>query len=332
MKQIKFPYMIYLLIFSVSQNVYALEKVNILSWWGYITNNERESIKKACKADISIDEYYSNNEFLRRWEPEKHSHNLIIYSYTIYDQVKDRIPDDKISSNYDAYHPSIQTKIDQMNLENRTRVFLLSLTGFLYKQNRNNLGQESNFEKILNSLSDKLFVIMDDPTEGITLLKKMKLINNNHDIIFEKFKKLNIKVLVSNDLDSIANLEEFEAAYFWSGGALAQQKALSKKFNFTIHPNLSHVTADLISLVDKNSTSMCVFNFLSGRDFLNYLQNKVFYLSPYGQKSPSDFDGFNLFYKKHFQSLSKLPLLKAVPKDLITNTEKWKIFKLKANQ
>ena len=66
--------------------------VNILTWWGYIDYPEIiNAAEKRCHAKISFDQYYSNDEFLRRWREQRDSYDIIIFSNTIYPGIKNEI-------------------------------------------------------------------------------------------------------------------------------------------------------------------------------------------------------------------------------------------------
>ncbi|GEM_PF-6000618 len=66
-------------------------KINLISWWGYISKADQIEIQKLCKKEVSIDEYFSNSEFLRRWESNNKNYDIIIYSNTIQNAVKEKI-------------------------------------------------------------------------------------------------------------------------------------------------------------------------------------------------------------------------------------------------
>ena len=62
--------------------------VRVLTWWGYINTKDPKviDIEKKCKTKLSLDEFYSNAEFLSRIEnSQKNSANfdVLIYSDTV---------------------------------------------------------------------------------------------------------------------------------------------------------------------------------------------------------------------------------------------------------
>ena len=87
-----------ILLLAVSLNISAGEKkkVNILSRWGYLSANGIKQVEKNCIVELFVDEYYSSSEFLRRWEENRKTHGLIIYSNTIYNAVQEKHFDAKI--------------------------------------------------------------------------------------------------------------------------------------------------------------------------------------------------------------------------------------------
>ena len=112
-------------------------KVNILTWWGYLDNKKiTDVISKNCKADVSFDEYYSNSEFLRRWKARKSSYDIIIYSSTVETLIRDELPKSKynlkpLTKGYEKY---VLDVFKRRQYPSNSLFFLHSLTGFLWNK------------------------------------------------------------------------------------------------------------------------------------------------------------------------------------------------------
>jgi spermidine/putrescine-binding protein len=87
-------YYIILIIFSslATPNIVFAKSdksVRVLSWWGYIDPREEKikRIEQKCNAEISLDEFYSNAEFLDRLSNQKSGKSLHIRSYGLLKQL-----------------------------------------------------------------------------------------------------------------------------------------------------------------------------------------------------------------------------------------------------
>src|SRR5437870_4118355 len=93
-----------------SECLYAVNEeyhqtINILTWWGYLKYPELiKNAEKECKVNISFDEYFSNDEFLRRWVGQEKFYNIIIFSDTIYNVVKHKL---QVIKNNNLYKQSL---------------------------------------------------------------------------------------------------------------------------------------------------------------------------------------------------------------------------------
>ena len=62
-------YRLFVLSILLSTNAFSKPAVNILSWWDYINSEEIiKLVENKCNVDVSIDEFYSNDEFSRELE------------------------------------------------------------------------------------------------------------------------------------------------------------------------------------------------------------------------------------------------------------------------
>ena len=69
--------------------------VNIFSWWGYLDKNIITKLESQCNTKVYFDEYYSTDEFLRRFNKDNYS--IIIFSSVVYNFIKYRLNNSGIS-------------------------------------------------------------------------------------------------------------------------------------------------------------------------------------------------------------------------------------------
>ena len=68
------------------------DTINILSWVNYLSlDGASQLIEQKCNVRISYDNYYSNDEFLRRWHKTNQKYDVIIFSETIYPMIKKQV-------------------------------------------------------------------------------------------------------------------------------------------------------------------------------------------------------------------------------------------------
>lgn len=309
-----------------SSNLWAKTSVNVLSWWGYINHDHIKKINKKCNVEISLDEYYSNSEFLRRWDYKSQSHDIIIYSNSIHNVIKTHFNEVIKTSRKELYHPIIEKKIKELGLRKNTNIFLISLTGFLGKNSVYKLKESDALSDILNNFQKHLFVITNDSIEGIEIFKKLDLYSHKNNKIFIQPK---YKINITNDIENLIEKNDFGLAYFWSGGTLAAISKEPNNYTFIIHPELSHVTSDLVTIVKETTASSCVYAELSSKPFLTEMQSLTYYFSPYGIINEPKDNFFHKFYSKHFESLSKYSWLTSPSAEkFLAIEEEWKKIKL----
>ena len=315
-----------LLIISISSFAKDDTKVNIISWWGYISKEDKIDIKKFCKADISVDEYFSSSEFLRRWDNKSNQYDITIHSNTIYNSVKNRLPKThKVISVEYKYHPVIQRKLPYLELKSNTRLLTLGFTGFLWNKESFKISPKQSLKEMLDLANNKVVIILDDPMEGMQILDSLNYFKLKDSSQNGANKA---KVIISNDMEHIVGSKEFAFAYHWSGGAIQHIRKNPSKLDFLIHPNLSQITADLVSLNTNSAASLCVFNYLSSEAFTSKIQAETAYFSPYGPSSSNKDTEFKKIYEKYFLELDNYQWLKKPKEDDFKIVDKkWKVLK-----
>lgn len=135
-------------------------------------------------------------------------------------------------------------------------------------------------------------------------------------------------VTFTNDVAGLVGHPNFSFAYLWSGESLLKMKE-NKNLSFLVHPQLSHVSKDLLSAMNNKSSTECVAREFGSAAFLDSIARESFYFSPYG-KIPSKNADYNTIQNEFF---SKLPELDWIHKVSIEESkqiaEKWQALKIK---
>jgi hypothetical protein len=318
-----------ILFFTLLLNSALAQKtdVRIITWWGYLNKNNIIKIEKECKANISYDEYYSNTEFLRRYTKDSQKYDILIYSNAVYDFIEPGltpIGSKLFKSTASDYNPAIMDKYNERKYKN-TLFFLHSLTGFLWNPKNIDLTTNLTVPEIFKKAEGKIVGMIDDPVEFFTLVKRNK---KSENLALEFFQDISKKstIVISNDIVNVLNKESFAFAYIWSGDAITHDKTLSMKFK--VHPELSHITSDLITINKKSDASQCVFQKLSSKAFLSDLQTNTNYFSSF-VKGSEGFDKIHRIYHEMIKNIRKYPWLDRVSSKKYYLWEKeWKKIKI----
>jgi len=184
-------------------------------------------------------------------------------------------------------------------------------------------------EEMLNLANNKTVVILDDPMEGMQILDSLNYFNKS----LQKKDNSKAKIIISNDMEHLVAAKDFSFAYHWSGGAIQHIRKSPNKLNFMIHPKLSQVTADLVSLNNQNSKeALCIFDYLSSKEFTSRVQAETAYFSPYGPKLETRDANFKKIYENYFLDLDHYQwLIKPKEEDFKKIDKRWKILKSELN-
>jgi hypothetical protein len=328
--QIKYILIIYISLMTlVSTNCFAEKEqsVNVITWWGYLDSPEvAQEVKKQCHVNLSHDTYYTNNEFLRRVNTNKTRYDIIIFTQTIYDLVKNQIPKNKVNlaAISEKFNPIIKSHYKQSQFPPNVIYFMHSLSGFLWNPNVINLSSQDSVEDIFKKADKNIIVMIDDPLEVWNLINKayrpkniinLKNYNESVQINSDSFKKL-IQIATaytSNNYNQVYDQKNFAFAFGWSGDAIVYMKQAKKSFKFLIHPKLSYISSDLMAAMNDDPKTVCAANVLMSKKVLDIVENNTYYFSPYGDYQTVNDSFYKSIYQEVFKKLSTIQWLEAPP-------------------
>lgn len=272
--------------------------VNILTWWGYLdsTSNQLKEIEKKCHVKISYDNYYSNDQFLSRFQNKTSNYDIIIFSETLFSAVKNSInlPQSKLYKQTTYYYSAIKEHYKKSNLPHNVVYFVHSLTGFLYNKFIITPKPTDSIFTIFQKAGEHIVVMIDDPVEANFLISQLITKKTNPDnlnlvkngyiyLTWKNFKILFQKthVIITNSPQHIISLPNFAFTFQWSGDAIRLMQQNPKKLAFLLHPQASYISTDLLAELNIKQSTTCVAEALSSKNFIDTIQNDSFYFSPY---------------------------------------------------
>jgi ABC-type thiamine transport system substrate-binding protein len=342
-KYISIDIIIFFLIFLLTPLSHAStndKKVNILTWWDYLNYPGLiEDAEKKCRVKISFDEYFSNDEFLRRWEGQKDNYDIIIFSDTIYGIIKNRVPNIKQSTLWrqsKLYNPVVKLHYRNNKYPHNIVYYIHSMTGFLWNPENIKLSGNDSLSAIFNKASNNFVVIIDDPIEAKKLLESsLAKKSNGEALTLQNFKELiqNSEVYITNNYSQIYKKSKFAFSFTWSGEAIVDIMESHKKYEFLIHPKLSYISSDLLAQISNKNNALCVAKFLTTKNSMSVIQRNDFYFSPYTDYSNVNNPIFKDIYKKFIATLPTLPWLDSIDNNTFQKTNMaWQLIKLEVNK
>ena len=282
-------YRLVVLSILLSTNAFSKPSVNILSWWDYINSEEIiKLVENKCNVDVSIDEFYSNDEFSRR--VRKSDYDVIVHSEAAYSSVKDLIVKSDSSfakEHVENYHPLIKKRYDDSEFKYNTAYLAMYLTVLLWDKDQITIEGHDDIKDILYKSREKYVVLTDDQYEISHIFKSLTGSKTwsipNYDAVSRYFYRT--KFIATNLIGSLVKHKDFAVAYTWSGSALGALSANpDKKLEIMVHPKLSHASADMISVLNNKKGSSCVAKVLSSKKVIETTQTTMsHYFSPYGK-------------------------------------------------
>ncbi|MCX4030435.1 hypothetical protein H0A36_26840 [Endozoicomonas sp. SM1973] len=297
--------------FCLASELQYDKTVRILTWWGYLDHDDLvREVETACKVNISYDEFYSNPEFIRRSQERKY--DLLIYSDTVGDFVEKKMPMPGIdlSDIANSYHPVVRDQFKQEQHAKNTLYFVLSGTVFLWNADLVSLTSNDSISDIFNKGKGKTVALLDDYVEILTLLMNEK--HHEKADIFSMLKSVlgGSNLIITNNLGRILKSKDFAIGYAWSGEAIISMSETNQNIKAMMHPSLSHISKDLVSLLSSDSASLCVAKAFTGKKFISDVAERSFYFSPYKKESHAGNTVYDRLYKEFNTKIGELVWLK----------------------
>ncbi len=337
-------------------SIEAAEPVKIISWWGYFDDQvTMKSMEEICNAAISVDEYYTNEEFARR--SQNSQYDILIYSETASDLVEKKFENNAIDIAYltKEYHSIILKKYNSEKRKSNTVFFALAGTMFLWDEKQIKLESYKSILDFLKEKKKKPFVVLDDPLEIYSLLEygltksEKEMLGNRSLEFYGADQYLNSKdVIFSNHLISLLQDEDFSVAYAWSGEVLEQFEILQNKvkyikandkskthvkvtqvssdrlpvidtvqadYRYAFHINFSHISKDLLTLTSNSKASRCIAELISNGSHHDDIMSSSYYISPSLSVPVNADDKYRSMLIDFESKVSKLPWKLQLPKN-----------------
>lgn len=311
----------------ISSTSFSKEKsVNVVTWWGYLDANIIKTIEKKCNVSVTVDEYYSTDEFLRRFQKQKYS--VVIFPSVVYNLISNKLvkSSDFINDININYNTNVLYSFNKHLYASKTGIFALSYTGFLYNPKQIKISSEDEIKDIFLKSKDKIVSVLDEPFEALKLISYSGVSFNKNDVIRD-YKRLigDSKIYITNDTLKLVKDENFAFSYIWAGAAYKRISEFNH-LKFLIHPKLSYISSDLIGMTNKDNDTICVAKSLAGKELLRLILSKTNYFSPYGFSDQKTF--LSEEYKNFFTDFKKYSWIKEPKKDEYYNLiNLWEIVK-----
>ncbi|HVV69331.1 MAG TPA: hypothetical protein VHE99_09935 [Gammaproteobacteria bacterium] len=311
--------------------------VNILTWWGYLTSPwVHEMIMNQCHVNISYDEYYTNDEFIRRFREHNTQYDIVIFPNIDYQMFAKQLTKNtsKLFENTKAYEKNVRANYEKQNYAHNVVYFQLNIEGFLWNPKVINLSDTDSISTLFKKAGSNTVVMIDDPMFVYYLLNT-NVENIDKMAELKKFENLskNSKLFLTNELNDIYGRSDFAFAYTWPGIAIYAIDNKYKNYRYLIHPELSLISADLLATMNNNPATVCVANVMAGKEFLSKMQNDALYISPYKDLTSISSPTMKNFVESFFIALPKLRWQnsRVNETDFDSMDQAWKFFKLKFN-
>ncbi len=321
--------------------------VNVLSWWGYLDDPRiAEAVKDQCGVNLSVDEYYTNEEFSEIFKKHQDRYDVIVFSNLMYKSIENKIADNNstLSDVAKGYYPYFRDYYFQHNYPKNVVFFSHALMGFMYNPAVMQITPGEDIFDIFKSAKNNYVVVVDDPAEIRSLLtlgyKTSGQVwpKNTYDsegmveLNYNNFKRVsqNTNIFTTNDYNQIYKLNNFAMSFMWSGDSILYIQQSHKPYKFILDPKLSYICTDLLAQIKNSQPASCVAHVLESPKVMAYVENSTYYFSPYFQDSVDD-PRFHALYGQTAKMLPKLSWIEPVS-DFPQYDQEWEALKIKLNE
>ncbi|OGT05868.1 MAG: hypothetical protein A2103_05585 [Gammaproteobacteria bacterium GWF2_41_13] len=317
--------------------------VNILTWWGYLLPENIAAAENTCHTKISFDEYYSDSEFLRRWEEQKQNYDMAIFSDVVFNSIKSDISmsDSSLWEITKQYNPIIRNHYQQYHFPKNIVFFTEALTGFIWNPAVVQLDKNDSIDTIFKKAGTNTVAIFDDPIEVNRVIKLAlnELGQPIQQLPFsvltpEYFKKVtqNTRVIITDDNEKVYQHPDFAFALTWQGNAIFYSEQKRKTYPFLVHPQLSYISFDLLGITNNDPATLCVARTLLSPEAMTRVENTDYYFSPYLEDKKIISPYFKSIYNEFLNYLSRLPWIQLASRDEFEQLSKqWDMIRLNLN-
>lgn len=203
------------------------EEVRVLSWWGYFDDPEvTKALETACNVNVHIDDYYTNDEFIRREEDA--DYDIYIYSDTVSLITKRRFENNRVdlSNTINNYNSAVKHHYLAENRKNNTLIFSISASILVSLDNKNTISKSTSLLDLLKNNKKGGLILMEDPLEFYTLLEygltqqeKNQLGGTSEQFYNIKSLLTQSNIVISNSINVVPDQYSFSLAHAWSGEA-----------------------------------------------------------------------------------------------------------------
>lgn len=314
-----------LLILFIMGNASAEKKVpkeiNIFAWWAMIDEVETVSaIEKLCNAKLMVDEFYTDTEFLRRYNDA--DYDIYVYSDTASGVLNRKLENNDINIQYltKYYDPHVLKNFSLQRRGSNTAIMGLSANVIIWNNSIINIENIKSLTDLKRIAEKGVIIFPDDPVEAYTFLKislnekeRRKILESHNDPYGFDYFFSGLNVKIANNLIASGTGEAFLLSYFWSGGAVQFYKRVkdnlilknpskndnstinikrlgargypsytldSRDYEYNFFPKFSFIILDLLTLMTDDPTARCVADQLGQGPHHREILNSTYYLSP----------------------------------------------------
>ncbi|WP_338636340.1 hypothetical protein [Spirobacillus cienkowskii] len=274
-----------LLCFCYLQSVSA--NVNVISWWGYFSQDVIKALGNKCNTTVSVDIYYSNAEFLRKMD--KYKYSVAVFGNGSYDMIEKKI--DSSSKHFNnvtnLYHKDVLKKFKKQKYYKNTAIFNMATSGFLYNADLMDINANLSIKTIFDNAKKNKITLIDDLFETLKLISNGKNVsdlelNESH---FEQFLDLikNKNVIITNDNIQHVKYQDFGFSLTWNGIAMKRiLETPTSNLKFALHPEVSYIEYELVAPLSNHKNAICVAQAIASPSIIEIVINKNYYYSPFG--------------------------------------------------
>lgn len=259
------------------------QTLNVLSWWGYVNNSTLQNlVQETCDVNLSIDSYYTDNEFIERILLNQESYDIAIFSNILTKLVSAKLAltQSPLQNTVNHYLPAIQDHLAKVKNPKNFYIYGLTISGILINKNITTYQHvANNFFELANNYK---LIILDDPIEGL------QFINHHNNINYKN-------LYITNGYNKIYQSANFAAAFIWAGDALENIKQ-HHELKFYLDDQYSHLTYDIITHLNNDEKTICATKVLLSHKAQEIMQDNDLYLSPLGIE-PKDKTQRQIYYK-----------------------------------